>query len=37
MEYSVYLLSNSFMSDNIFCFDNIWGDLKYVIKSSKAW
>ena len=30
---SLKLLSNSFMFDTIFRFDNIWGVLKYVIKS----
>ena len=34
IEYSVYqYLSKSFMCDTIFRFGNIWGVLKYVIKS----
>ena len=38
MEYSVYHeISNIFMSDTIFRFDNIWGVKKYPIKSEKAW
>ena len=37
MEYSVYhKLSNKFMFDTIFRFDNIWGSSKkYLIKSEK--
>ena len=38
MEYSVYhLLSNRYMFDTIFRFDNICGVKKYPIKSEKAW